>query len=261
MNRGHVIRAAFFAALAVGQRPSRRNVEGMIRRITGGEGFSSAEVSAWLKAHASRYLPEPLSTLKPSVTQNQNGSTEPFQNHSRTALRTTPQAQTTLVSEPLCADDENRPRAHANKVLVKSKDMGANAPDARARVGEQAWIEHEDDRERVRLSCSVTLIGTEPETLAATRLEAVLSRMKGLLAEVGLERWRYGLDVANSAGKNWDYAAATMRRNTVVPKPGANGTVVPIRGNGRRVGYAEKGITEEQRASNARHGRLFDDTG
>jgi hypothetical protein len=100
MNRFNVIKAAFFAALAIDMNPSRRNLEKMVKRITGGEGFSSREVSSWMRLEMPKFF---------------TPSTEPFQNRKKTT------SEPLDEHEPIADQNhsENQPRVRAVNVLVK----------------------------------------------------------------------------------------------------------------------------------------------
>jgi len=112
MNRQAIIKAAYFAVLAMGNKPSRRSVERMIRKITDGVGFASADVAAWFRAN-------------PQYQLSRAQSPEPVQNQYRTTLE--PFAEPLTERQSSVAQNQyenltqNPSHAHAAKVLVKNK--------------------------------------------------------------------------------------------------------------------------------------------
>ena len=217
MNRSKIIQAAYFAVIAMDDKPSRRNVEKMIRCITGGKGFASLEVASWFKAH-------------PQYALSYAQSSEPLQNHSRTTSE--PVSEPVIEHESFVAQNqrqneiENPSRVRAaNEYLYTNANSYISTPV----VAKATTPPREEKPKQPKVVVTVPEVvfeaQDEPRVAALVALHvkgdkmsakvsgALRLAMRSSFESAGAAAWRYGVDTALAAGASWPYALKVIASN------------------------------------------------
>lgn len=208
-----LIRAAYFAVIAIHQTPSRRTVGDMVKRITGGKGVRHQEVLLFL-----RQFRGPLGDQAKTESGPPPGPSTP---NDRDTLGTTtgtnsgPQQDPTRAPHKVLYSKETiSMREPSGSLSGEDAPRAEEKPTTRVRPEIPSVAFEAQDEHRVSLLLAVMAGQNKTGTLAATRVAGERAKLRALLDQHGTEAWRYACDdVAARSGIRdpVPYAAGIMR--------------------------------------------------
>jgi hypothetical protein len=251
VNRIYVLKTAWHFTKAIGERPSRRNIQEYLKRNVGRK-WDTNEIHAFLRAwqyeaeDGSIWLREEscqssdhsqngeVSVRSPfQVPHNDHLQSSSYDQNEENQSASSPvsvqfqsaRARGTIESKKnvinsLCQSGESQSTfAGAERQRRESSETSPAAKRIRIVEDPVPPVTFGEEEHRVVKMLAAVAAENKSQTLSAGKVARLRAEIRASLDAVGLERWSYGIDQATDREKGWDYAKAVIRKHVEVPKP------------------------------------------